>query len=127
MREAVKTDKAPAAVGPYSQAIRVTCGQVVFLSGTIPLDPTTMKIVGETAAEQCTQIMKNMGEVLKASGVDFSNVVKTTIFLVDMDDFAAVNEVYAPYFKSDPPARSTVQVARLPLDVRVEIEAVAFL
>ncbi|UCD62995.1 MAG: RidA family protein [Candidatus Zixiibacteriota bacterium] len=127
MREVIKTDKAPAAVGPYSQAIKVPCGTVVFLSGVIALDPETMKIVGETAAEQCAQIMKNMGEVLKASGVDFSNVVKTTIFLADMDDFASVNEVYAAHFESDPPARSTVQVARLPLDVRVEIEAVAFL
>ncbi len=127
MREVIKSDNAPAAVGPYSQAIKVPCGTVVFLSGVIPLDPGTMKVVGDTAAEQCKQIMKNMTEVLRASGADLTKVVKTTIFLADMDDFASVNEVYASYFDSDPPARSTVQVARLPLDVRVEIEAVAFL
>ncbi|UCE25971.1 MAG: RidA family protein [Candidatus Zixiibacteriota bacterium] len=127
MREVIKTEKAPAAVGPYSQAVKVPCGTVVFLSGVIPLDPETMKIVGESAAEQCEQIMKNMTEVLAASGVDLTKVVKTTIFLADMDDFAAVNEVYASHFGADPPARSTVQVARLPLDVKVEIEAVAFL
>ncbi len=127
MREVIKSDNAPAAVGPYSQAIKVPCGTVVFLSGVIPLDPGTMKVVGATAAEQCEQIMKNMTEVLRASGADLTKVVKTTIFLADMDDFASVNEVYASHFDSDPPARSTVQVARLPLDVRVEIEAVAFL
>ncbi len=127
MREVIKSDNAPAAVGPYSQAIKVPCGTVVFLSGVIPLDPGTMKVVGDTAAEQCKQIMKNMTEVLRASGADLTKVVKTTIFLADMDDFASVNEVYASHFDSDPPARSTVQVARLPLDVRVEIEAVAFL
>jgi 2-iminobutanoate/2-iminopropanoate deaminase len=127
MREIIKADKAPAAVGPYSQAIKVSCGTVVFLSGIIPLDPETMQIVGTTAAEQCQQIMKNMMEVLRASGAGLSQVVKTTIFLADMDDFASVNEAYASHFDADPPARSTVQVARLPLDVRVEIEAVAFL
>jgi len=127
MGEAVNTSKAPAAVGPYSQAVKVKCNTMVFCSGQIALDPATGKLVGETAAEQCRQAMKNLGEVLKAAGSDFAEVVKTTIFLADMADFKAVNEVYASYFEADPPARATFQVAGLPLGARVEIEAVAVL
>jgi 2-iminobutanoate/2-iminopropanoate deaminase len=127
MKEVIKSDKAPAAIGPYSQAIKVPCGIVMFLSGIIPLDPTTMQVVGQTAAEQCTQIINNMKEVLRAGGADLSNVVKTTIFLADLSDFGAVNEVYAAYFDSNPPARSTIEVSRLPMDVKVKIEATAFL
>ncbi len=127
MKEVIKSDKAPAAIGPYSQAIKVPCGTVMFLSGIIPLDPTTMQVVGQTAGEQCTQIMNNMAEILRAGGADLTNVVKTTIFLADLNDFGAVNEVYATYFDSKPPARSTIEVSRLPMDVKVKIEATAFL
>lgn len=127
MREVIKTDKAPAAIGPYSQAIRVTCGKVVFVSAMIPLDPATKQIVGRTAGEQCRQVMDNLTQVLKAAGADIANVVKTTIFLTDLNDFIGVNEMYSTYFDSEPPARSTVEVSRLPMDVKVAIDAVAFL
>ncbi len=127
MREVIKTDKAPAAIGPYSQAIRVTCGKVVFLSGVIPLHPETKEIVGKTAGEQCQQVMDNISAVLKAAGANLSKVAKTTIFLTNLNDFGAVNEMYSTYFDSEPPARSTVEVSRLPMDVKVKIEAIAFL
>lgn len=127
MREPIKTPTAPAAIGPYSQAIRVDCGKMLFCSGQIPLDPKTKEIVGQTAGEQCRQVMDNINALLTAAGADFSNVVKTTIFLADMKDFDAVNTVYATYFDSEPPARSTVEVSRLPRDVRVEIEVIAML
>ncbi len=127
MAESINTSKAPAAVGPYSQAVKVQCSSLVFCSGQVALDPAKGELVGETAAEQCQQAMNNLGEVLKAAGADFSKVVKTTIFLIDMGDFKAVNEVYASYFESDPPARATFQVAGLPLGASVEIEAVAAL
>ncbi len=125
MRRPIKSNRAPKAIGPYSQAIRVEAGTMVFCSGQIPLDPETGEIVGTTAAEQCRQVMENLINLLADAGVDFSAVVKTTIFLADMNDFAAVNEVYGSYFDDDPPARSTVQVSRLPRDVRVEIEMIA--
>jgi 2-iminobutanoate/2-iminopropanoate deaminase len=125
MRRAIKTDRAPAAIGPYSQAVRVDCGSLVFCSGQIPLDPETGETVGETAAEQCKQVMENLINVLAEAGVDFTTVAKTTIYLADMNDFQAVNEVYATYFDQDPPARATVQVSRLPKDVKVEIDAIA--
>lgn len=127
MKEIIKTAKAPSAVGPYSQAVKVPCGTVLFLSGNIPLDPSTMEIVGKTAAEQCTQVMNNIAQVLKAGGADLSKVVKTTIFLTDMDDFGSVNEVYATFFDSNPPARSACEVSRLPKGVKIMIEATAFL
>ena len=127
MKEIIRTDKAPAAIGPYSQAVKVPCGTMLFCSGQIPLDPKTMEVVGTDAREQTKQVMDNLGAVLKEAGVDFSNVVKTTIFLADMSDFMAVNEVYAAYFDDNPPARAAVQVARLPKDVRVEVEAIAVL
>ncbi len=125
MKEIIKTDKAPAAIGPYSQAVKVPCGTMLFCSGQIPLDPKTMEVVGTDAREQTRRVMDNLGAVLKEAGVDFSNVVKTTIFLADMSDFMAVNEVYAAYFDDNPPARAAVQVARLPKDVRVQIDAIA--
>ncbi|HWR82259.1 MAG TPA: RidA family protein [Candidatus Deferrimicrobium sp.] len=125
MKQIVKTDKAPSAIGPYSQAVKVKCGTMVFCSGQIALDPQTMQIVGATAGEQCRQVMANLDAVLKAAGTDFPKVVRTTIYLKDMNDFAAVNEVYATYFPVDPPARTTVQVARLPKDALVEIDAIA--
>jgi len=127
MKEIIRTDKAPAAIGPYSQAVKVPCGTMLFCSGQIPLDPKTMEVVGTDAREQTRRVMDNLGAVLKEAGVDFPNVVKTTIFLADMSDFMAVNEVYATYFDDNPPARAAVQVARLPKDVRVQIDAIAVL
>ncbi|MBK6767393.1 MAG: RidA family protein [bacterium] len=125
-REIVSTDAAPAAIGPYSQAVKAT-GALLFTAGQIPLDPKTMKVVGETAAEQCAQVMNNLGAILFAAGTSFDSVIKTTIFLKSMNDFAAVNEVYAKSFSGSPPARSTVAVGGLPKDVLVEIECVALL
>jgi len=127
MKETIKTAKAPAAIGPYSQAVKVSCGTVVFVSGMIPLNPETKEIVGRTGGEQCKQAMDNMAQVLRAAGTDLTKVVKTTIFLSNLDDFGAVNEMYATYFDTDPPARAAVEVSRLPLGVKVMIEAVAFL
>ncbi len=121
-RRVVSTTKAPAAIGPYSQAIEAN--GFVFTSGQIPLDAAG-NIVAGGVAEQTRQVMKNLDAVLTAAGTDFSHVVKTTIFLADMNDFATVNQIYAESFPHDPPARSTVQVARLPKDVKVEIEMVA--
>jgi 2-iminobutanoate/2-iminopropanoate deaminase len=111
------------AIGPYSPAVRV--GNFLFLSGQIPLDPTSGQLVEGDIRMQTTRVLQNMGELLKAGGADFSHVARTTIFLADMNDFAAVNEVYASYFTEPYPARATVQVARLPKDVRVEIDAIA--
>lgn len=125
-RTAISSDKAPKAIGPYSQAIRK--GQFLYLSGQIPLDPVSMTVVGTNATEQAEQVMANLEAVLSAGGASFGDIVKTTIFLLDLEDFAAVNAVYAKRFEGvEPPARSTVQVARLPRDVRVEVEVVAIL
>jgi len=124
VKEAIQTSNAPQAIGPYSQAIKTDCCKLVFCSGQIPLDPQTKKIVGNTAAEQCRQVMNNLREVIAAAGGTFENVVKTTIFLTDLKDFAQVNEVYGAYFESDPPARATIQAAGLPLAVKVEIDAI---
>lgn len=123
MRSAIRTSQAPAAIGPYSQAIR--SGDLLFTSGQIPLDPETGRIVDGDISAQTRRVMANLGAVLAAAGADFTHVVKTTIFLVDMGDFAAVNAVYGQCFASEPPARSTVAVARLPKDARVEIEMIA--
>jgi 2-iminobutanoate/2-iminopropanoate deaminase len=122
-KQVITTADAPAAIGPYSQAIRV--GNLVFTSGQIPLHPQTGDIVGETAAEQALQVLQNLQAVLQAAGASLQNVVKTTIFLTDLSQFAAVNAVYAEFFPENPPARSTVQVAALPRGVQVEIEAIA--
>jgi len=119
----IQTDQAPKAIGPYSQAIRA--GDFVFCSGQIPLDPQSGQIVPGDIAAQTRQVMKNLEAILKAAGCDFSMVVKTTIFLADLKDFSVVNEVYGEYFKGDPPARATIQVAALPRGSLVEIEAVA--
>jgi 2-iminobutanoate/2-iminopropanoate deaminase len=123
VREIVKTENAPAAIGPYSQA--VCAGGFVFASGQIPLDPKTGQFVEGGVREQTEQVMRNLSAVLEAAGTGLDRVVKTTVFLADMDDFAAVNEVYGQYFAENPPARATVQAARLPRDARVEIEVVA--
>jgi len=122
-REAICTDAAPAAIGPYSQAIRV--GSTVWLSGQIALEPSSMTLVGETAAEQARQVMQNLAAVLTAAGMGFGNLTQCTIFLVDMNDFAAVNAVYAEFMPDPPPARATVEVSGLPKDVLVEISGVA--
>jgi 2-iminobutanoate/2-iminopropanoate deaminase len=124
MRTAVQTDAAPAAIGPYSQGVRA--GNLLFVSGQVPLDPATGQIVEGDIAAQAHQIMKNIGGILSAAGLTFDHVVRTTVFLADLDDFAAMNEVYGSYFRSPAPARSTVQVARLPRDARLEIDAIAF-
>ena len=125
MRKPITTDKAPQAIGPYSQAI--AAGQLLFLSGQIPLDPATGKLVDGGIAEQTRRVMSNLREVLTAAGSSFDNVVRTTIFLADMNDFAAVNEVYGSYFENPAPARVCVQAAALPMKARVEIDAVALL
>lgn len=122
-KEILYTDRAPQAIGPYSQGVRA--GGFVFLSGQIPLDPVTGQVIGADIIAQTEQVMKNIEEVLSASGLGFADVVKTTIFLIDLADFSAVNEVYGRRFQQDPPARSTVEVKGLPRGVRVEIEAVA--
>jgi 2-iminobutanoate/2-iminopropanoate deaminase len=127
MTEIIKTDKAPAAIGPYSQAVKIGCNTLVFCSGQIPLDPATGEIIGKTAGEQCQQVMENLSQVLIAAGASLNNIVKATIFLDDMNDFASVNDMYSTYFTTDPPARAAVEVSRLPKDVKVEIEAVAAL
>ena len=123
MRQIVKTEGAPQAIGPYSQA--VVAGGLVYASGQIPIDPATGQFVEGGVREQTAQVLRNLSRVLEAAGSSLGRVVKTTVFLADMDDFAAMNEVYAGFFAEEPPARSTVQAARLPRDARVEIDAVA--
>ncbi|CAN7047277.1 unnamed protein product [Brassica oleracea var. botrytis] len=124
-KEVVATEKAPAALGPYSQAIKAN--NLVFVSGVLGLIPETGKFVSDNVEDQTEQILKNMGEILKASGVDYSSVVKTTIMLADLGDFKKVNEIYAKYFPAPSPARSTYQVAALPLNAKIEIECIATL
>lgn len=120
----VSTPAAPAAIGPYSQA--VVHGGLVYCSGQIALDPASMELVEGDVVVQAKQVLANLGQVLEAAGSGFEHVLKTTVFLKDMGEFAAVNEVYATFFSADaPPARATVEVARLPKDVRVEIDCVA--
>ena len=120
----IHTDNAPAAVGPYSQAI--AAGGMLYTSGQIALDPATGEIVGDDVKAQAEQVMKNLVAVLKAAGADTSKVLKTTCFLSDMNNFVAFNQVYARYFGESAPARSCVEVARLPKDVLVEVEAIAY-
>lgn len=122
-KEVIATDKAPAAIGPYVQGTKL--GELIFTSGQIPLDPTTMDIVAGGIDAQAEQVMKNLVAVLKAAGSDTGKVLKTTCFLSDMNNFVAFNQVYARYFGEAAPARSCVEVARLPKDVLVEVEAIA--
>lgn len=122
-KELINTDKAPTAIGPYAQAIKT--GGFVFTSGQIPIDPATGEIVAGGIEEQAVQVLNNLREVLSAAGAGFQDVVKTTVFIKDMNDFPKLNAVYAQYFTQPYPARSCVEVARLPKDVLVEIEAVA--
>ena len=123
MKQVIHTDKAPAAIGPYSQAIQI--GQLLFTSGQVPIDPETGTIVEGGIQEQARQSLNNLKAILNAAGTNMGAVVKTTVFLQDMNDFAAMNEVYAEFFQEPYPARSAVQVGRLPKDALVEIEAIA--
>jgi len=121
--ESIQTDRAPQAIGPYSQAIKAN--GFIFASGQIPLDPATMQIVEGGIQEQTERVLDNLKAVLEAAGSSLDRVVKTTVYLADMNEFAAMNEIYAKYFGATKPARATVQVARLPRDVKVEIDVVA--
>jgi 2-iminobutanoate/2-iminopropanoate deaminase len=121
--ESIQTDRAPQAIGPYSQAIKAN--GFIFASGQIPLDPATMRIVEGGIEEQTGRVLDNLKAVLEAAGSSLDRVVKTTVYLADMGEFAAMNEIYAKYFGATKPARATVQVARLPRDVKVEIDVVA--
>lgn len=123
MKEIIQTEHAPHAIGPYSQAVKAN--GFVFASGQIPTDPKTGQFVAGGIAEQTEQVLKNLAAVLEAAGSDLNRVVKTTVFLVDMQEFGTMNEVYGRFFKESPPARATVEAARLPRDARVEIEAIA--
>lgn len=123
MKQIIQTDRAPQAIGPYSQAIKAH--GFVYASGQIPIDPATGQFVAGGIKEQTEQVMKNVAAVLEAAGSGLDRVVKTTVFLADMSEFAAMNEVYAKFFMSNPPARATVQAAGLPRDARVEIEVIA--
>ena len=123
MREAVSTSAAPAAIGPYSQAVRA--GSLVFVSGQIPLDPETGTMVAGDIGVQTHRVFRNLSGILDAAGSSLDRVVRTTVYLADMNDFAAMNEVYATYFSSPAPARATIQEARLPKDARVEIDVIA--
>jgi 2-iminobutanoate/2-iminopropanoate deaminase len=124
MKTIIKTDSAPAPIGPYNQAVAVQ-GQLLFTAGQIAIDPKTGNVVGTTVVEQTKQVCENIKAILTASHSDFAHVVKTTVFLKSMNDFAAMNEVYGKYFGDASPARSTIEVARLPKDVAVEIEVIA--
>ena len=119
----IATDRAPGAIGPYSQAVRA--GNLVFASGQIPIDPATGQFVPGGIAEQTEQVLRNLTAVFEGAGLTLKQVIKTTVFLADMDDFTAMNEVYGRFFVEQPPARATVEAARLPRDARVEIEAIA--
>ena len=123
VREIIQTDHAPAAIGPYSQAVKT--GGFIFASGQIPIDPKSGQFVEGGIKEQTKQVLKNLTAVLEAAGSSLNQVVKTTVFLADMQEFGAMNEVYGEFFKDEPPARATVEAARLPRDARVEIEAIA--
>jgi 2-iminobutanoate/2-iminopropanoate deaminase len=125
MRDPVSTPDAPAAIGPYSQAMRA--GGFLFVSGQIPLDPATGMLIDGSIADQTRQVLRNLGAILRAAGLSFDRVVKTTVYLQDMSEFAAMNEVYASFFHNPAPARATIQAARLPRDVKVEIDLIAVL
>jgi 2-iminobutanoate/2-iminopropanoate deaminase len=123
MRKAVTTSKAPKAIGPYSQAVK--CNGLIFVSGQVAIDPATQQVIEGDVAAQTERVMKNLSAILTASGSKMDQVLRSTVFLKNMDDFAAMNAVYAKYFKTEPPARSTVEVARLPKDVLLEIDVIA--
>jgi 2-iminobutanoate/2-iminopropanoate deaminase len=125
MLSAVSTVSAPKALGPYSQAIRA--GQFLFVSGQVPIDPATGELVQGSIGDQTRRALQNVGAILKAGGASFQNVVRTTVYLADLTDFPAMNEVYGTFFTSPQPARSTIQAARLPKDARIEIDVIAYL
>ena len=125
MLSAVSTGSAPRALGPYSQAIRA--GQLLFVSGQIPIDPATGDLVQGGIGDQTRRVLQNVGEILKAGGASFQQVVRTTVYLADLADFSAMNETYATFFSAPQPARSTIQAAKLPRDARIEIDVIAFL
>ena len=125
MRQAVSSDKAPRAIGPYSQAIKA--GSMLFVSGQIPLDPATGGMVEGDIAAQTHRVFANLQAILEAAGASFDHVVRTTVYLADMNDFAIVNDIYGSYFSDPAPARATIQAARLPKDARVEIDVIASL
>src|SRR5687767_9769598 len=125
MLSAVSTSSAPKALGPYSQAIRA--GQFLFVSGQVPIDPVTGQLVQDGIAGQTRRALENVGAILQAGGASFRQVVRTTVYLADLGDFAAMNEVYATFFTAPQPARSTIQAARLPKDARIEVDVIAFL
>jgi 2-iminobutanoate/2-iminopropanoate deaminase len=125
VRQAISSDKAPTAIGPYSQAIKA--GSMLFVSGQIPLDPATGAMVEGDIAVQTHRVFANLQAILEEAGASFEHVVRTTVYLADMNDFATVNEIYGTYFSSPAPARATVQAARLPKDARVEIDVIAVL
>ncbi|SES74242.1 endoribonuclease L-PSP [Natronincola peptidivorans] len=123
MKKVINTSKAPAAIGPYSQAIQAN--DFLFISGQIPMNPDTMEIIEGDIQDQTKQVLENLKAILEEAGLDFNNVVKTTVYIKDMNDFASINEVYATYFSHHKPARACIEVARLPKDVGVEIDAIA--
>lgn len=123
MVKAISTNKAPEAIGPYSQAIDL--GQILFVSGQIPLNPSTMEIVSDDVSEQTTQVMKNVGAILEEAGLNYAHIAKANIYLASMEDFQTVNEVYASFLQEPYPARAAIEVSRLPKDVKVEVEVVA--
>ncbi|MCK6562385.1 RidA family protein [candidate division KSB1 bacterium] len=125
MREVIKTSSAPAAIGPYSQGIRVSAGKMLFTAGQVPLDPATGQMVTGDIKAQTRRVLENVKAILQAAGASFGNVVKTTVFMTDLNEFAAMNEVYAEFFSTHPPARSTVEVRALPRGAKVEIETMA--
>jgi 2-iminobutanoate/2-iminopropanoate deaminase len=124
-RHAISTTNAPAAIGPYSQAVRA--GDLLFVSGQIPIDPATGGLVDGSVADQTHRVLQNLAAIVTAAGGSLDQVVKTTVYLSDMSDFAAMNDVYATYFSAPAPARATIQAARLPRDVKVEMDLVAYL
>lgn len=123
MKERIQTNRAPQAIGPYSQAVKAN--GLVFVSGQIPIDPKTGQFIAGGIAEQTEQVLKNLAALLEAAGSGLDCVMKTTVFMADMEEFAVMNEIYGRFFTDEPPARATVQAARLPRDARVEIEAIA--
>lgn len=125
MKEIISTSKAPSAIGPYSQAVKV--GNMLFISGQIPIDPKSGNIIDGDIKEQTKRVLENIKGILESIGANLSNVVKTTVFMVDLSEFSDMNEVYKEYFSENPPARSTIQVSALPRNVRIEIEAIAIL
>jgi len=125
MKRIVKTNKAPQAIGPYSQG--VIAGNFLFISGQIAIDPDKNEMISGTIEEQTEQVLKNIGAILNEAGLTYDNVVKTTVYLTDLSDFGKMNEVYARFFKNNPPARAAIQVSKLPKGAKIEIEAIAFL